>query len=108
MSKKKSTSRKLVAAKAAKTLVPADLLTDVRTLIEQARDATARAVNAALVLLYWSIGDRIRRDILEENRANYGEQIVAALSRQLTSEYSSGYSRAALWRMIQFASARNT
>lgn len=64
---------------------------------------TARAVNSALVLLYWSIGDRIRRDILKESRADYGEQIVAALSQQLTAEYGNGYSRAALWRMIQFA-----
>ncbi len=103
MSKKKSTSRKLVPVEAAALAVPSDLLGDVRTLIEQARDVTARAVNAALVLLYWNIGGRIRRDILKEKRADYGEQIVAALSRQLTADFGNGYSRAALWRMIQFA-----
>ena len=74
--KKRPTSRKLVPTNAGVSVVPADLLTDVRALIEQARDATARAVNSALVLVYWSIGDRIRRDILKNKRADYGEQIL--------------------------------
>jgi hypothetical protein len=39
---------------------PASLLNDVRDLIQQARTATAQAVNAALVHLYWQIGQRIR------------------------------------------------
>jgi hypothetical protein len=73
----------LVPAKATIPAIPSDLLRDVRGLIEQARDVTARAVNSALVVLYWSVGDRIRRDILKEKRADYGKQIVGALSRQL-------------------------
>jgi predicted nuclease of restriction endonuclease-like (RecB) superfamily len=104
MSKKKATSGKPVPVAAA-TVVPADLLADVRSLIDRARDATARTVNAALVLLYWSIGDRIRRDVLDEKRAEYGEQILATLSQELTSNYGRGYSRAALFRMIQFVEA---
>ncbi len=101
--KKKPASRKLVPTNAAVSVVPADLLTDVRALIEQARDATARTVNSALVLLYWSIGDRIRRDILQEKRADYGKQIVGALSRQLAAEYGKGFTDDNLFRMIQLA-----
>ena len=37
-------------------------------------------------MLYWEIGRRIRQDILEEERAAYGKEIVAALGRQLESE----------------------
>jgi predicted nuclease of restriction endonuclease-like (RecB) superfamily len=103
MGKKKSPSRKLVPAKAAGAIASTDLLTDVRTLIEQARNATARAVNAALVLLYWSIGDRIRRDILKEKRADYGERIVSALSAQLAADFGDGFGRRNLFRMIQLA-----
>jgi predicted nuclease of restriction endonuclease-like (RecB) superfamily len=60
-------------------------------------------VNAALVLLYWGIGDRIRRDILKEKRAEYGEEIVPVLAKQLIAEYGQGYSRPNLFRMVRFA-----
>jgi DUF1016 N-terminal domain len=85
---------------------PADataLLHDLRVLIEAGRTQVARAVNAGMVLLYWSVGDCIRRKILGERRAVYGEQIVAALSAQLTAEYGRGFSRFALSRMVKFA-----
>jgi hypothetical protein len=45
----------------------------------------ARAVNAELVVLYWETGSRIRRDILGDARAEYGNQIVSTLPRQLTA-----------------------
>src|SRR5438105_2841256 len=63
------------------------LFADVRGLIEAGKAAVAQTVNSALVLLYWNIGDRIRREILGEKRALYGEEIVSTLSRQLTEEY---------------------
>jgi len=67
------------------------LLADVRGLILAAREGVARALNSGLVLLYWEIGRRIRLDILREKRAEYGEQIVYALSRQLTLEFGRGF-----------------
>jgi hypothetical protein len=63
----------------------------------------ARQVNSALVTLYWQVGKRIREDVLKEKRAEYGEQIVATLSQQLSHEYGNGWSRYNLARMIQFA-----
>ena len=52
------------------------LLADVRGLILQAREQVARAVDTRLSTLHWQIGHRIRRDILKDRRAGYGEQIV--------------------------------
>jgi predicted nuclease of restriction endonuclease-like (RecB) superfamily len=78
------------------------LLGDLRRLISQARQDVARQVNSALVLLYWRVGKRIRQDILKDKRAEYGEEIVATLSQQLTKEYGSGWSRYNLARMIRF------
>jgi len=59
------------------------LFEDLRSLIIEARQDVARQVNSALVLLYWRMGQRIRKDILKEKRADYGEEIVATLSQQL-------------------------
>lgn len=59
---------------------PAQLLGDIRGLIEAARMQTAQAVNAGLVTLCWNIGKRIREDSLREKRAGYGEEIVLTLS----------------------------
>jgi hypothetical protein len=80
MSKRKTPpAGSLVRAKATAPTSAADLFADVRHLIEQGRSATSQAVNSALVMLYWSIGDRIRREILQEKRAEYGEQIVQTI-----------------------------
>jgi predicted nuclease of restriction endonuclease-like (RecB) superfamily len=101
VSRKKPTSRKLAPAKAAGP--PAGLVGDIRRLIEQAREATARAVNSALVLLYWHIGDRVRREVLREARAEYGRQILGTLSQELTADYGRGYTADNLSRMVKLA-----
>ena len=62
----------------------------------------ARQVNSALVLLYWRVGKRISQDILKEKRAEYGEQIVSAVSRELAAEFGQGFSEKNLWHMIRF------
>ena len=60
------------------------LLGDIRDLIETARARVAVGVNVTLLLRNWSIGSRIRKDILGEERAPYGKKIVATLSQQLS------------------------
>lgn len=82
---------------------PAQLLGDLRALITGAREQVAQAVNSALVLLYWQIGTRIRKEILREERAEYGEEIVQTLSAQLSREFGSGFGRRNLFSMVRFA-----
>jgi predicted nuclease of restriction endonuclease-like (RecB) superfamily len=82
---------------------PTALLADLRGLIQQAREGVARAVDSSLTTLYWHIGQRIRQDILQEKRADYGGLIVAALGRQLETEFGRGFGEKNLRRMIQFA-----
>ena len=79
------------------------LLSDVRSLILAAREGVARAVNAGLTLLYWEIGQRIHRDILKEKRAEYGDEIMHALSVQLMGEFGPGFGEKNLRRMLQLA-----
>jgi predicted nuclease of restriction endonuclease-like (RecB) superfamily len=82
---------------------PGTLLADVRRLILAAREDIARTVNSGLVLHCWQVGHRIRTDILGERRAEYGAEIVATLSRQLSAEFGPGYDAKNLARMVQFA-----
>jgi hypothetical protein len=49
------------------------------------------------------VGWRIRNEILDSRRAVYGEEIVSTLSRQLSAEFGSGYSRPNLFHMIKSA-----
>lgn len=81
------------------------LLVEVRQFILDARQRTARLVDAGLTLLYWQIGERIRREILGHQRAGYGEHIVSALARQLEAEFGRGFSEKSLRHMIRFAEA---
>ena len=93
----------LTLSSSAGQVFPPGLLSDIRLLIEGARARAAVAVNSEMVRLYWSIGARIRKDILAFERAAYGEQIVHALSRQLSEDYGSGFGRTNLFYMIRFA-----
>jgi predicted nuclease of restriction endonuclease-like (RecB) superfamily len=81
------------------------LLTDVRDMILAAREQVARAVDSGLVAVYWQIGDRIRREILREKRAGYGEEILSTLSRELVREFGRGFSDKSLRHMVRFAEA---
>ncbi len=71
---------KVTKSKALLPVAPeTQLLGDIRGLIEAGREQVAQAVNAGLVLLYWSVGERIRREILGNKRAEYGEEILPTL-----------------------------
>lgn len=101
MAKKKA---KTLTRKKTSLAVPSkQLVGDLRQLIEQSRDQVAVTVNAALVILYWSVGKRIREEVLKNDRAEYGKEIVQTLSEELTGEFGKGFGRANLFAMVQFA-----
>src|SRR3990172_11526242 len=79
------------------------LLHDIRRMIEETRSSVATMVNAGLTMLYWQIGKRINEEILKGGRAEYGEEIVSTLSRQLEIEFGRGFGKRNLFRMIRFA-----
>lgn len=96
---------KRLASLASRRKADIPIVAEVRALIVSARHTMATAVNASLTALYWQIGVRIRRDVLREKRAGYGEEIVAALGRQLETEFGRGFEEKNLRRMVQFAYA---
>jgi predicted nuclease of restriction endonuclease-like (RecB) superfamily len=82
-----------------------NLIAELRQLISGARRQAAATVNTALTLLYWKIGNRILRDVLGNERAAYGQQILATLSQELVTEFGRGYEATNLSRMLKFAEA---
>ena len=98
-----STRKTPVRSKAVQASPEKPLLRDVRDPILETRQRVAQTVNAGLTLLYWQIGFRIRQDILEQKRAEYGAEIVQALSGQLTAEFGKGFGRSNLFNMVRFA-----
>ncbi len=77
------------------------LLGDVSELIEQARRRSAKAVNSELVTLYWSIGKRVREEVLGGERAAYGQEVIKRLAAELTARYGRGYAWRNLMRMVK-------
>ncbi len=78
------------------------LYLDACTIIEQAQREAYRQVNETLIKRNWLLGMRIQHDVLKDKRAEYGEQVVKSLSKQLTTKYGIGYSRNNLYRFIAF------
>jgi hypothetical protein len=87
-------TRKTVAKKGAGRLDDYDgVLADVVRVIEEARRAAARSVNAVITATYWLVGRRIvELDQRGEARAGYGEALLKRLSADLTGRFGRGFS----------------
>ena len=80
------------------------LIQDLRQIVEQARGHVAVTANYELTMMYWHIGERINREVLDNQRAEYGKQIVATVSQQLQAEYGEkGFEKSSITRMMKFA-----
>jgi len=86
-------------------ILPQGLIDELRSMIDQTRESIAVTVNAGLTMLYWHLGNRVRREILNNQRAEYGQEIVSTVSRQLMDCYGKGFSDKNLRRMIHFGEA---
>ena len=77
---------------------------ELRALIASSRQRLAGAVNAELTRLYWSVGERLRTEVLGgADRAKYGDQLISRVGEQLAQEFGRGFEAKNLRRMVQFA-----
>jgi predicted nuclease of restriction endonuclease-like (RecB) superfamily len=75
----------------------------IAELLEAARHAAARTVNAVMTATYWEIGRRIVEfEQQGATRAGYGEQILAKLSQDLTKRFGRGFGVDNLQRFRSF------
>ncbi len=82
-----------------------NLFEQIKNIIEQTKQNVAISVNSSLTMMYWEIGNKINQDILKNQRAEYGKEIVVTLSRQLQDNFGKGFDEKNLRRMMQFANA---
>ena len=80
-----------------------ELLNAVKSLINQARSNLKRTVNNAMAQTYWQIGRLIVEDEQNgEKTAQYGQQLLQNLAKQLTIEFGRGFELSNLKNMRQF------
>lgn len=80
-----------------------NVVEDVCSIIESARNYAYQSVNIALVERNWLIGYRIAEEELKgENRADYGTEILKKLSKELKKEYGKGFELRNLYYFLQF------
>lgn len=79
------------------------LFSELSQLIEQSQHQVVAQTNSTLTVLFWHIGNRINKEILQNKRADYGKQIVSTLSTQLKDKYGKNFELRNVQRMMQFA-----
>ena len=76
---------------------------DIRQIIRQGMETAYQAVNASQVMTYWLVGKRIvEQEQHGQDRAEYGKQLLNALSIELTKDFGKGYSARQLRYCRQF------
>ncbi|MBR5973513.1 MAG: DUF1016 family protein [Paludibacteraceae bacterium] len=78
------------------------LFQDACAIIEQAQLVAYRAVNEILIKRNWLLGMRIQHEVLNDKRAEYGEQVVKALAAFLTNRYGEGFTKTNLYNYVSF------
>ncbi|MBO5488010.1 MAG: DUF1016 family protein [Eubacterium sp.] len=79
------------------------MMNEIRELLLNARQRVATKVNTELLTTYWNIGRIIVEDEQEhKERADYGNQTLKQLSKDLTKEFGTGSSRSNLQNMRAF------
>ena len=72
-------------------------------IIDEARRHVATYVNVEACLMNWHVGKRIKEDVLYNQRAEYGKQILKNLSAKLTERYGLGWGAEKLKHCVRSA-----
>ena len=83
------------------------LFHDACMIIDEAQKAAYRQVNETLIKRNWLLGLRIQHEVLKDKRAEYGEQVVKVLAKELTAKYGEGFTWRNLYNYADFYSTYN-
>lgn len=79
------------------------LFADLAQIIEQGKSQLTKQVNSVLTLTYWHVGKKINEHILNNERAEYGKQVIASVSAKLVIFYGGQFAEKNVRRMMRFA-----
>lgn len=79
-----------------------NLYKDACIIIDKAQQTAYSSVNETLIKRNWLLGLRIQHEILKEQRAEYGKQVIKLLSEGLVKRYGRGFSMRNLYYFIDF------
>lgn len=86
-----------------KEIVTKNLYEEIKTILDDARQKSYRAVNFLMVEAYWNIGRLIfEEEFKGKKRAEYGNYLIKELAERLTKDFGKGFSENNLWYMRQF------
>jgi len=77
------------------------LLSVIVSMIDNARQHVAMAVNSELTILYWNIGKEINQSILQNAKADYGRTVVKELSIELSKLFGTGFSERNIYNFMK-------
>ena len=80
-----------------------ELIEELIILVGNTKNQVVSYANSSLTTLFWKIGNTVKLGILNNQRADYGKQIVVTVSRELVDKFGRNYEVKNLRRMIQFA-----
>ena len=101
--KAQTTTRVTSAARTRSMAGYDDIRADIVALLEGARNAAARTVNALMTATYWEVGRRIVEfEQSGRRRAGYGEALIERLSSDLSARLGRGFGRQNLQQMRLF------
>ena len=80
-----------------------DEIREIKNLLEQSKKTVATTVNTTLLVTNWKIGEIIVKYEQNNNiRAAYGESTLKEMSKVLSKEFGTGFSRSNLQNMRKF------
>lgn len=75
---------------------------DISSMISNAKNQVMRHMNHSVINLYWDIGKKLTEDVLHGQKAEYGKNVIGALSNRLTVAYGKGFETSAVFKMVKF------
>ncbi|WP_273400898.1 PDDEXK nuclease domain-containing protein [Traorella massiliensis] len=80
-----------------------NVVDDLKVIIDTAQKRAYQMVNMTLVERNWLIGKRIaEEELLGQNRAEYGANVIKKLAKELTEEYGKGFTKTNLYNFYDF------